>query len=149
MSPSELAAAGDLLSEVVVRLREERSGDDSEVIASLAATRELAQLVAQIQVEAVAALQRSGAFAAAGHRRPESAVMAVLGVDRGAARGIVRAAEHVVAGVDPQGEALPARLPALGAAFRAGTAGLEHVERIVRLVDSAAVRRIPPHAWRA
>ncbi|WP_214405358.1 HNH endonuclease signature motif containing protein [Pseudonocardia lacus] len=138
MIPTELATAGDLLREVAARLRENGSGmDASEVIAALAATRELSRLVSQIQVETVAVLRRSGAFAAAGHARPESAVASVLGVDRGRAREIVRVAEHLDA----------ATSPAMAAAFRAGAASLEQVDRTAQLAGSAVARRLPAGAW--
>jgi hypothetical protein len=147
MLPNALADAGDLLREVAAQLRENGTSiTDSDIIASLAATRELAQLVSQVQVHAVALLKRSGAFAAVGHARPESAVMSVLGIDRGAARGIVRAAENVVPQVDLQGQVLPARLPELGAAFATGTASLEQIERIGRLMETGTARRIPTYA---
>src|SRR5690349_3072318 len=138
MVPAELVAAGDLLREVVARLREGGSGvSDQDAISSLAATRELSRLVSQVQVEIVAALRRSGAFAAAGHRRPESAVAAVLGVDRGRAREVVRVVEHLDG----------ATSPALAAAFRAGAASLEQVDRIAQLADSAPARQLPRGAW--
>ncbi|MCO1659801.1 hypothetical protein [Pseudonocardia humida] len=115
MSPTELAATADRIRAVAAGLRE--NGSDQDALDALAATRELTRAISQVQVEAVAVLQRSGAFAAAGHRRPDSAVASVLTVDRGRAREIVRAADHVAARVDLQGQVLPPLLPAMAAAF--------------------------------
>ncbi|MCO1656179.1 HNH endonuclease signature motif containing protein [Pseudonocardia humida] len=145
MIPTELAATADRILAVTVGLRE--NGSDQDALDALAATRELTRAVSQLQVEAVAVLQRSGAFAAAGHRRPDSAVASVLTVDRGRAREIVRAAEHVAARVDLQGQVLPPVLPAMAAAFSSGAASLQHVDLIARLLDSPAARRVPPYAW--
>jgi hypothetical protein len=74
MTGTELAAVGDLLREVVACVRENGSMlPDDEVLASLSVTRELMRLVTQIQVEAVAELQRRGTFTAtATDPRPRS-----------------------------------------------------------------------------
>jgi hypothetical protein len=121
MTPTALAAAGDLISEVAERLRENGSGmSDEDVLAALAATRELSRLVTQIQVEAVAELQRRGTFAAHGYKRPDSAVATMLTIDRGRAREIVRAADHVSARHDLQGQVLDPVLPAMADAFASG-----------------------------
>ncbi|MCO1659322.1 HNH endonuclease signature motif containing protein [Pseudonocardia humida] len=144
MTGTELAATADRIRAVAAGLRE--NGSDQHALDALAATRELTRAISQVQVEAVAVLQRSGAFAAAGHRRPDSAVASVLTVDRGRAREIVRAAEHVAARVDLQGQVLPPLLPAMAAAFTSGAASLQHVDLIARLLDSPAARRIPPYA---
>ena len=93
---------------------------------ALAGSRELSRLVGQLQVEAVAGLLRSGAFAAAGYqRRPESAVANVLTVDRRDAVEIVRAAERIE------------ELPATAAVFAAGAASVRQVNVIGRVLDSA------------
>src|SRR6188768_3062457 len=118
MTPSALASAGDLIREVAERLRENGSGmSDTDVVATLAATRELSRLVTQVQVEAVGLLQRRGTFAAAGHPRPDSAVATLLTIDRGRAREIVRAADNVSARIDLQGQVLDPLMPAMADAF--------------------------------
>src|ERR1044072_3963145 len=107
MTRPALADAGDLIREAAEQLRENGSGmNDEDVLAALAATRELSRLVTQVQVEAVAELQRRGTFAAYGHPKPDSAVATMLTVDRGRAREIVRAADHVSARRDLQGQVL-------------------------------------------
>jgi hypothetical protein len=44
------------------------------LVSVLAATRALERVVSQLQVEAVAALERNGVFAEQGYRRPDSAI---------------------------------------------------------------------------
>jgi 5-methylcytosine-specific restriction protein A len=148
MTPTALADAGDLILEVAERLRENGSGvADDDVLAALAATRELSRLVAQVQVEAVAELQRRGTFGAHGYSRPDSAVATMLTIDRGRAREIVRAADHVSARRDLQGQVLDPVLPAMADAFASGAASLQHVDLIARLMGTPQARRIPPYAW--
>src|ERR1044072_1871210 len=101
MTPTTLADTADRIRAVAAALRS--SGSDQEALDALSASRELAQAVAQLQVEDVAVVRRSGACPAAGHRKPDSAVASVLTVERGRAREIVRAADHVTARVDLQG----------------------------------------------
>jgi hypothetical protein len=136
MLPTDPAAARDLLQKAV----DSRNGGvacDSELRDALELTRELARLVSQVQVETVAALDRSGAFAAQGYRRPDSAVANMLTVERGRASEITRAAARVCPRIDLQGQVLPASLPATAAVFAAGSASLAHVEVIGRLLDGA------------
>src|SRR6187549_539165 len=117
MSTDVLADAVSLQCEAVSRIREGASDDELRV--ALAESRELTRLVGQLQVEAVAGLLRSGAFAAAGYRRrPESAVANVLTVDRREAVEIVRAAERID------------ELPATAAVFAAGAASVRQVNVI-------------------
>jgi Domain of unknown function (DUF222) len=104
-------------------------------------------LVSQVQVETVAALERSGGFAARGYRRPGSAVADVLTVEPRQAAEITRAASRVCPRVDLQGQALPASLPATAVVFASGAASLGHVEVIGRLLDSGAARRLSPGVW--
>src|ERR1041384_6916862 len=121
MTSPTLADTADRIRAVAAGLRS--SGSDQDALNALAATRELTRAVAQLQVEAVAVLQRSGAFAAAGHKKPDSAVASMLTVERGRAREIVRAADHVAARVDLQGQVLPPVMPAMGAALARGGGG--------------------------
>src|SRR3954469_13778391 len=105
MTPTALAAAGDLILEVASRLRQGGSEmTEGDVVAALAETRRVTRLLTQVQVEAVAELQRRGTFAAKGYRRPESAVAEVLTIERGRAMEIVRSADHVSARQDLQGQ---------------------------------------------
>jgi hypothetical protein len=60
---------------------------------------------------------------------------------------IVRSADHVSARRDLQGQVLEPKLPAMADAFASGTASLQHVNLIARLMDRPAARRIPPYAW--
>src|SRR3954451_17700265 len=120
MLPTDLGAARDLLRKAVSEVRGGEVLSDSELRDALELTRELARLVSQVQVETVAALDRSGAFAAEGYKRPDSAVANLLTVARGRAAEITRAAARVCPRVDPQGQPLPASLPATAAVFAAG-----------------------------
>src|ERR687894_138600 len=148
MTPTALADAGDLILEVASRLREGGSGmSEADVVAALAATRELTRLVSRVQVEAVAELQRRETFAAKGYRRPEHAIAEVLTVERGRAMEIVRSAEHVSERRDLQGQVLEPVLPAMADAFASGAASLQHVNLIARVMDRPDARRIPPYAW--
>jgi hypothetical protein len=144
MFTTGLRAARDLLREAVASVRAGAMPDDSLLREALELSRELARLVSQVQVETVAALDRSGAFASAGYQRPDSAVANVLTVERGRAREITQAAERVCPRVDLQGQVLPAVLPATAVVFAAGAASLAHVAVIGRLLDGAAARRLPP-----
>src|SRR4051794_3323001 len=147
MLPTDLGAARDLLQKAVDAVRDGEVLGDSELRDALGLTRELARLVSQVQVETVAALDRSGAFAAEGYKRPDSAVANLLTVERGRAAEITRAAARVCPRVDPQGQPLPASLPATAAVFAAGAASLAHVEAIGRLLDGGAARRLSPTVW--
>src|SRR3954447_14043656 len=149
MLPTDLDAARDLLRKAVGSVRSGGVLSDSELRDALELTRELARLVSQVQVETVAALDRSGAFAAQGYRRPDSAVANMLTMERGRASEIIRAAARVCPRIDLQGQALPASLPATAAVFAAGAASLAHVEVIGRLLDGGAAHRLPPTVWAA
>src|ERR1044071_2268835 len=120
MSTDVLADAVSLLRGAVTRIR--RGASDDVLRAALVESRELSRLVGQLQVEAVAGLVRSGAFAAAGYRKPESAVANVLTVDRREAAEIVRAAERIE------------ELPAAAAVFAAGRASTRHVNVVGQLL---------------
>ena len=131
MSTDVLADAVSLLREAVHRIREGAS--DDVLRAALTESRKLTRLFGQLQVEAVAGLLRSGAFAAAGYRRrPESAVANVLTVDRREAAEIVRAAERIE------------ELPATAAVFASGAASVRQVNVIGQLLDSATAQALGP-----
>src|SRR5688500_9803494 len=148
MTPTALASASDLILEAAAQLREGGFGmTEADVVGALAATRELTRLVSRVQVEAVAELQRRGTFAAKGYRRPEHAVAELLTVERGRAMEIVRSADHVAARRDLQGQVLEPKLPAMADAYAAGTASLQHVNLIARVMDRPEARRVPVYAW--
>jgi hypothetical protein len=150
VSSTALATATGLLTEAVAGVRGHHSrlsGD--ELREMLFATRELSRLVSQLQVETIAALDRGGEFAAAGYRKPDSAVANVLTVERGQASRIVRAAGRVTGRVDLQGQVLPAVLPATAAVFAAGKASLAHVVVIDQLMAGAPAGRLPAEIWAA
>jgi hypothetical protein len=109
---SELPAALGLLEKTLAGVREFGTmASGSELVSVLAATRALERAVSQLQVEAVAALERNGVFAEQGYRRPDSAIANVLTVERARAQQVVKAAELVCPRIDLQGQELPARLP--------------------------------------
>jgi 5-methylcytosine-specific restriction protein A len=60
---------------------------------------------------------------------------------------IVRSADHVSARRDLQGQVLEPVLPAMADAFAAGTASLQHVNLIARVMDRPDAQRILPYAW--
>src|SRR3712207_2623459 len=101
MTTAELVAARNLLREAVVAVRENGSRVSAvDVRDVLVAAQEISQLAEQIKVWILAAGQRDGVFAAVGHKTPDSAVASALGVDRGAAREIVRGAEYISPQID-------------------------------------------------
>src|SRR4051794_39160629 len=140
MFTTGLRTARDLLREAVASVRAGEVPDDSALRDALELSRELTRLVSQVQVETVAALERSGGFAAAGYKRPDSAVANVLTVGRHGAAVITRAAERVCPRVDLQGQVLPAALPATAVVFAAGAASLAHVEGSRRVLAGGAGR---------
>src|SRR4051812_10761490 len=111
MLPTDLGAARDLLQKAVDAVRDGGVLGDSELRDALGLTRELTRLVSQVQVETVAALDRSGAFAAEGYKRPDSAVANLLTVDRGRAAEITRAAARVCPRSTRKGSRFPRRCP--------------------------------------
>src|SRR3954447_22046888 len=111
MLPTDLGAARDLLQKAVGSVRSGGFLSDSELRDALELTRELARLVSQVQVETVAALDRSGAFAAEGYQRPDSAVANMLTVERGRASEITGAAAGGCPRIDLQGQCSPPRCP--------------------------------------
>src|ERR1700712_3843904 len=126
MSTSTLAEATSLLAEAVAGVRGNNStisGD--ELLDMLTASRELARLVSQLQVETIAALERSGELAARGYKNPKSAVANALTLDSRPAYWLTRAAERVTQQVGPDGQSVPAELPATAAMFAAGRASLD------------------------
>src|SRR5918999_129486 len=139
MFAADLHTAHGALQSTVDAVRENgNTATTDELRDTLLACHALMQLATQIEVETVAALERNGAFTAAGYRRPESAVANLLTLDRAPARDITTAAARVCARVDLQGQTLPPALPGTAAAWAAGTATLAHITVIGQLMDSAA-----------
>src|SRR5690348_6831944 len=136
MSRAALDDAISLLEEAAARVRENGTElSATEVAHTLAASGKLSQLVSQMQVGLADAGQRSGVFARFGYKkRADSAVADVLGVERGVAQEIVRVAGYTSPQIDEHGEAGPAVLPAMAAAFHSGQASLRHVDKIGRLL---------------
>lgn len=97
----------------------------------------------QQMVSFAAELSRRSAFSARG-MRTVNGLMELLGLDLPGARRVQIAAEQVMPRVDLQGQPLPPRLPGTAAAFAAGIAGLQHVQVVATLMNSAAADRLPP-----
>src|ERR1700710_2328257 len=108
MSTSTLATATSLLAEAVAGVRGNSSSiSGDELRDMLIASRELARLVSQLQVETIAALERSGELATQGYNNPKSAVANALTLDSRRAYQLVRASERVTQAVDADGQSLP------------------------------------------
>jgi hypothetical protein len=108
----QVARLEGLLTDVLVELSavefdSPESGDDAALIEML----RVGAAVERVGVQAVAALQQRGVFAALG-QRPVTALADLLGVEHVEARRVVTAAEQVIPRADLQGQVLPARLPA-------------------------------------
>jgi Domain of unknown function (DUF222)/HNH endonuclease len=123
------------------------SGSDDELVAVLALCEGAVRRLDRAAVDAVAALDRRGVFAARGYRSSAAAVADLLGCERFEARRRVVAAEQVTARVGLDGAVLPARLPATAAVFASGRAGLRHVEAIAKVLHSPAAERLTPEQW--
>jgi Domain of unknown function (DUF222)/HNH endonuclease len=145
MSTTALATATSLLAEAVAGVRGNSSAiSGDELRDMLIASRELSRLVSQLQVETIAALERSGELATQGYNNPKSAVANALTLDSRRAYQLVRAAERVTQQLDADGQSLPPMLPAAAAMFAAGRASLAHVTVISRLMDTPTARRLTP-----
>src|SRR5688572_5776326 len=151
MFADDLNTAHSAMRRTVETLRANSStATGDELRDALRTSHTLIQLAAQVQVEAVGALERNGVFAACGYRRrPDSAVANLLGVDRSRAKDITTAAARVCTRIYLQGQVLPPVLAGTAAAFAAGSASLAHVTVIGQLMDSHPARRLTPDAWAA
>jgi hypothetical protein len=103
----------------------------------------------RVTVDAVAALERRGAFAERGYTSPTAALSDLLGWERIDSRRRVVAAEQVTPRTGLNGSVLPARLPATAQVFGAGRAGLRHVEVIAWVLASKAAGRLSQADWAA
>ena len=136
-----LAQAFDALAAVA------GSGDDAALVGVVSRCDAAVRRLDRVSVDAVAALERRGVFAAHGYKSSAAAVADLLGVEPFEAKRRVTAAEQVTARVGLDGTVLPARLPATAAVFAAGAASLRHVEAITRVLGSAAAGRLTPAQW--
>jgi hypothetical protein len=123
------------------------SATDDELISLLAVCEGTVRQLDRITVDAVAGLERRGAFAERGYRSSVAAVADLLGWERFEARRRVVAAEQVTSRVGLDGAALPARLPATAAVFAAGRASLRHVDAVARVLGSGPAQRLAPQQW--
>ncbi|TCK21568.1 HNH endonuclease signature motif containing protein [Pseudonocardia endophytica] len=146
MSSGPVADAYRLLVEAVDALEAAAGAGavDADLLAVLPLCRGVQRRLDRISVAAASRLDRRGTFAERGYRNPTAAVMDLLGCDRGDARRITCAAEHVHPRTGLDGAELPEALPATAERFAAGAIGLEHVHVIAAVLNSGAARRIDP-----
>jgi len=148
MSTGPVAAACRLLAEAVAALREAADGgSDDDLLGVLTVAEGVTRGLDRIVVDAVAALERRGVFAARGYRNSTTALADLVGWERAEARRRLAVAEAVGARTGIDGTALPPRLPATARAFAGGTASLRHVEVIARVLNGEAARRLSPVQW--
>jgi Domain of unknown function (DUF222)/HNH endonuclease len=124
-----------------------RSGNDDELIATLALCEGAARRLDRAVVDAIAALERRGAFGERGYKSTAGALRDLLGWERFEARQRVVAAEQVSPRTGLDGSVLPPRLPATAAVFAGGAASLRHVDAIARVLRSPAAERLCPQQW--
>jgi 5-methylcytosine-specific restriction protein A len=143
MSPGPLVAVEALLREAIDSLRgaAHPAATDDDLIDVLRMGARAERELQRVTVETVAALARRGTVAERG-QRPDTALSDVLGVERGDARRVVTAAEHVCPRIDLHGQVLPALLPATAVIFHAGAVTLRHIEVIARLLAGPAAQRL-------
>ena len=148
MTESPSAAAQRLLmqaADAVVAVA--RSGSDAELVTLLTTCEAVVRRLDRVTVDAVAALDRRGAFTERGYTSPAAALSDLLGWERFESRRRVVAAEQVTPRTGLDGSALPARLPATAEVFAAGRVGLRHVEVIARVLATRAAARLSPQQW--
>ena len=148
MTESPSAAAQRLLVQAAdAVLAAAGSSSDAELVALLSTCESVVRRLDRATVDAVAALDRRGAFAEHGYRSPVQALSDLLGWERFEARRRVTAAEQVTPRTGLDGSVLPARLPVTAEVFAAGRTGLRHVEVIARVLASKPAGRLSPDAW--
>jgi hypothetical protein len=121
--------------------------DSAALIEQLRTTVALQRAQERLRVGYVAELLRSGAFAARGYKRPESALANLLDTERGEACRLVVAARSVSPRTTPQGETLEPELPATAKEFAAGEITVRHVSVIATVMGSRTAQRLAPHVW--
>ena len=148
MSESPSAAAQRLLMQAAdAVMAVARSGSDAELVTLLTTCDAVVRRLDRVTVDAVAALERRGAFAERGYTSPTAALSDLLGWERIDSRRRVVAAEQVTPRTGLDGAVLPARLPATAEVFAAARVGLRHVEVIARVLGTRAAGRLSPQQW--
>jgi hypothetical protein len=150
VSSDSVELAHRLVSEARAALTsgvDDAAAADSELLELLVACAAMGRQLDQMVVATIAALKRSGVFAERGYRSAVAALADLLGWERFEARRRVIVAEHVIPQVGPDGEVVPARLPATAAVFADGRTGLRHVEVIARVLASPPAARLRPEVW--
>ncbi len=148
MTESPLAAALHLLVRAADAVRDAvGSAGDADLIAAMTVCEGVVRRLDGVTVDAVAAVERRGAFAERGYTSPMRALSDLLGWEAFEARRRVVAAEQVTARAGLDGNPLPARLPATAAVFADGRASLRHVEVIARVLGTNAAGRLSPEEW--
>ena len=143
----ESAAAQRLLQAVDTLDVAAGSADDAELISLLSVCESVVRRLDRVTVDAVAALQRRGAFTERGYKSPEQALSDLLGWERFEAHRRVMAAEQVMTRTGLDGSVLPPRLAATAEVFAHGLISLRHVEVIARLLNGDAAGRLSPQNW--
>ena len=152
MSAGAVEHAHRLLAEAVQALAEvsaTSAATDAELLSTLTVCEGTTRRLDRLTVDAVATLQRRGAFAERGYKSTAGALSDLLGCERFEARRLVNAADHVSPRIGLDGTELPPLLPATAATFAAGGVGLRHVDVIAKLLDSPSARRLAPDVWPA
>jgi Domain of unknown function (DUF222)/HNH endonuclease len=143
-----LASTRSLLTQAVSALAAVvGSGDDADLVSVLTTCGSAARQLGRVVVDAVAALNRRGVFAAKGYKSPTQALSDLLGWERVEAHRRVSAAEQVTPRIGLDGTVLPARLAATAEVFAQGRTSLRHVEVITRLLNSSPAGRLSPEDW--
>jgi hypothetical protein len=148
MSGASLTTAHRLLLQAVDALGEAADlGSDTELVSVLTLCEGVTRRLDRVAVDAVAVLERRGAFAERGYKSASAALSDLLGWERFDARRRVVVAEQVTSRVGLDGAPLPARLPATATVFAAGATSLRHVEVIAGVLGTAAAARLSPEQW--
>jgi len=145
VSEASLATAHRLLLQAVDALGEVAGlGSDTDLVSVLTLCETVARRLDRVTVDAVAALERRGAFAERGYKSASAALSDLLGWERFEARRRVVVAEQVTPRGGLDGTPLPARLPATAKVFATGATSLRHVETIARVLGTDAAARLSP-----
>jgi Domain of unknown function (DUF222) len=148
MTEARLNAAQRLLAQAVDVLGAAAEvGSDAQLISVLSLCEGMVRRLDRVTVDAVATLERRGAFAERGYKSAALALSDLLGWERFEARRRVVAAEQVTVRTGLDGSELPARLAETAEVFAAGRAGLRHVEVIARLLAGKPAGRLSPEQW--
>jgi hypothetical protein len=124
MSPDRLDEAHRLLAQAVEALSAAaEAGSDAELISVLSLCEGMVRRLDRVTVDAVATLERRGAFTERGYKSATQALSDLLGWEGRDARRRVTAAEQIAVRTGMDGTTLPARLPATASRSRATTVG--------------------------